>query len=127
MRKPGKVRVFFLEFKFWKFKLIHYICSVNLINNKMENAFTEEALDQGVQLTPEEIATRKQEMLDFYKEQIEFMKVQHEFEKLSADIEDERLRRMVAMIRQAQLQSPPSEEEETEQPSAPKKRALKTN
>lgn len=93
----------------------------------MENAFTEETLDQGVQLTPEEIATRKQEMLDFYKEQIEFMKVQHEFEKLSADIEDERLRRMVAMIRQAQLQSPPSEEEENEQPSAPKKRALKTN
>jgi hypothetical protein len=95
--------------------------------NKMENVFTEETLDQGVQLTPEEVATRKQEMLDFYKEQIEFMKVQHEFEKLSADIEDERLRRMVAMIRQAQLQSPPSEEEEADQPSAPKKRSLKTN
>ena len=96
--------------------------------NKMENVFTEETLDQGVQLTPEEIAARKQEMLDFYKEQIEFMKVQHEFEKLSADIEDERLRRMVAMIRQAQLQSPPSEEEEgTDQPAPPKKRSLKTN
>lgn len=95
--------------------------------NKMENVFTEETLDQGVQLTPEEIATRKQEMLDFYKEQIEFMKVQHEFEKLSADIEDERLRRMVAMIRQAQLQTPPSEEEETDQPASPKKRSLKTN
>jgi hypothetical protein len=93
----------------------------------MENVFTEETLDQGVQLTPEEIAGRKQEMLDFYKEQIEFMKVQHEFEKLSADIEDERLRRMVAMIRQAQLQSPPSEEGETDEPTPPKKRALKTN
>ena len=90
----------------------------------MENAFTEETLDQGVQLTPEEIAARKQEMLDFYKEQIEFMKVQHEFEKLSADIEDERLRRMVAMIRQAQLQTPPeSQEEEEERPA--KKRSLK--
>jgi uncharacterized membrane protein len=66
-------------------------------------------------------------MLDFYKEQIEFMKVQHEFEKLSADIEDERLRRMVAMIRQAQLQSPPSEEEEAEELTPRKKRALKTN
>ena len=73
----------------------------------MENAFTEETLNQEVQFTPEEVAARKQEMLDFYKEQIEFMKVQHEFEKLSADIEDERLRRMVAMIRQAQLQTPP--------------------
>ena len=93
----------------------------------MENVFAEETHSEGVQLTPEEVAARKQEMLDFYKEQIEFMKVQHEFEKLSADIEDERLRRMVAMIRQAQLQSPPSEEEEADQPSAPKKRSLKTN
>jgi hypothetical protein len=93
----------------------------------MENVFTEETLDQGVQLTPEEIATRKQEMLEFYKEQIEFMKVQHEFEKLSADIEDERLRRMVAMIRQAQIQSPPSEEGESDEAMPPKKRSLKTN
>lgn len=124
-----------MSFKFWKFKLLHYICDVNLITNKMENVFTEETVDQGVQFSAEEIAARKQEMLDFYKEQIEFMKVQHEFEKLSADIEDERLRRMVALIRQAQLQSPPSEEEETDRPSdrstdrltPPKKRSLKTN
>ena len=93
----------------------------------MENVFTEETLDQGVQLTPEEIATRKQEMLEFYKEQIEFMKVQHEFEKLSADIEDERLRRMVAMIRQAQIQSPPSEEDESEEAMHPTQRSLQTN
>jgi predicted RNA-binding protein len=93
----------------------------------MENVFAEETVDQGVQFTPEEVAARKQEMLDFYKEQIEFMKVQHEFEKLSADIEDERLRRMVAMIRQAQLQSPPSEEGDSDEPMPPKKRSLKTN
>lgn len=92
----------------------------------MENVFAEETVNQETQLSPEEILTRKQEMLDFYREQVEFMKVQHEFEKLSADIEDERLRRMVAMIRQAQLQTPPDAEEpsdsETEQP---KKRSLK--
>jgi len=105
---------------------MQYICFI-IKHNKMENVFTEETLDQGVQLTPEEIATRKQEMLEFYKEQIEFMKVQHEFEKLSADIEDERLRRMVAMIRQAQIQSPPSEEDESEEAMPPKKRSLKTN
>ena len=92
----------------------------------MNNDIFEEATAQETQLTPEEIVARKQEMLDFYREQIEFMKIQHEFEKLSADIEDERLRRMVAMIRQAQLQTPPDTEDpndsETEQP---KKRSLK--
>lgn len=91
----------------------------------MNNDIFEQEVDQETQLTPEEITARKQEMLDFYKEQIEFMKVQHEFEKLSADIEDERLRRMVAMIRQAQLQSPPTEEEQ--EAPAPKKRNLKQN
>ena len=91
----------------------------------MENAFTEETLNQEVQFTPEEVAARKQEMLDFYKEQIEFMKVQHEFEKLSADIEDERLRRMVAMIRQAQLQTPPESPEGEEEERPAKKRSLK--
>jgi hypothetical protein len=92
----------------------------------MENVFTEEETVQE-QFTAEEIAARKQEMLRFYKEQIDFMKVQYEFEKLSADIEDERLRRMVAMVRQAQLQSPPQDEDddqpETEGPS--RKRSLK--
>ena len=92
----------------------------------MENVFTDEEIGQG-QFTAEEIAARKQEMLQFYKEQIDFMKVQYEFEKISADIEDERLRRMVAMVRQAQLQTPPSDEEASEEPTAPKKRVLKTN
>jgi hypothetical protein len=32
--------------------------------------------------------------------------VQIEFETLTADIEDARLRRLVAMVRQAQIQSP---------------------
>jgi hypothetical protein len=93
----------------------------------MENAFTEETTDQGVQYTPEEIAARKQEMLDFYKEQIDFMSVQHEFEKLSADIEEQRLRRMVAMVRQAQLQTPPQEEGDDEpEPEVPsRKRSLR--
>jgi len=93
----------------------------------MENVFTEETVDQGVQFSAEEIAARKQEMLDFYKEQIAFKTVQHDFEKLSADIEEQRLRRMVAMVRQAQLQTPPQEEDDDQPESeAPaKKRSLK--
>ncbi len=97
----------------------------------MDQTFmTDEEVNQGIGLTPEVIAARKQEMLEFYKEQIEFMQVQIEFEKLGADIEEQRLRRLVAMVRQAQIQSPqepqePGEEPETSGPSGEKKRSLK--
>ena len=91
---------------------------------------TEEDLAQGIELTPEILAARKEEMLSFYKEQIEFMDVQLQFEKLGADIEEHRLRRLVAMVRQAQIQSPqepqePGEGPETSEPSGEKKRSLK--
>lgn len=91
---------------------------------------TEEDLAQGIELTPEILAARKEEMLNFYKEQIEFMEVQLQFEKLGADIEEHRLRRLVAMVRQAQIQSPqepqePGEGPETSEPSGEKKRSLK--
>ena len=95
----------------------------------MDQTFmTDEDIAQGIELTPELIAARKQEMLDFYKEQIEFMEVQLQFEKLGADIEEHRLRRLVAMVRQAQIQSPqePGEEpKETPEGSSEKKRTLK--
>lgn len=92
----------------------------------MEDVFKEETFNEETQLTPEEISARKNEMLDFYREQVEFMKAQEEFEKLSADIEDHRLRRMVAIIRQAQLQTPPETEEPIDSESEkPKKRSLK--
>lgn len=88
---------------------------------------TEEDVAQGIELTPELIAARKEEMLNFYKEQTEFMEVQLQFEKLGADIEEHRLRRLVAMVRQAQIQSPqePGEEQETPEPSGERKRSLK--
>lgn len=78
----------------------------------MNETFTQTA-DAATQpdLSVEEISAKRQEMLNFYKDQIDFMTVQLEFEKLSADIEDNRLRRLVAMVRQAQLTTPPSEEE----------------
>lgn len=92
----------------------------------MENAFTEETFDQAVGITPEEVHARKQEMLEFYKEQIEFLNVQLEFEKLTADVEEQRLRRLVAMVRQAQIQTPQEETEmEQEAPAQEKKRTLK--
>jgi hypothetical protein len=97
----------------------------------MDQTFmTDEDIAQGIELTPEIIAARKEEMLSFYKEQIEFMDVQLQFEKLGADIEEHRLRRLVAMVRQAQIQSPqepqePGEEPKASGPSEEKKRSLK--
>lgn len=82
--------------------------------------------NQNVELTPEELEARKAEMLDFYKEQTEFMSVQMEFEKLSADIEEHRLRRLVALVRQAQLSNPAPEEEEEEPKNNQSKKKLKT-
>lgn len=77
------------------------------------------------ELSPEEIAARKEEMLSFYKDQIEFLKVQIEFETLTADIEEARLRRLVAMVRQAQIQSPPEPESETPAGAEKPKRTLR--
>jgi hypothetical protein len=94
----------------------------------MDQTFmTDEDVAQGIELTPELLAARKEEMLSFYKEQIEFMDVQLQFEKLGADIEEHRLRRLVAMVRQAQIQSPPEQgdEPQQEEPSTEKKRSLK--
>jgi len=95
-----------------------------------EQFMTEEDLAQDAELTPEMIAARKAEMLQFYKEQIDFMDVQLQFEKLGADIEEQRLRRLVAMVRQAQIQSPQEPQEPGEEPKASgsseeKKRSLK--
>ncbi|NBP02557.1 MAG: hypothetical protein EBU90_21040 [Proteobacteria bacterium] len=95
---------------------------------KNETEFAEATYGQDGQefLSQEEISARKEEMLAFYKEQIEFMTTQLEFEKLTADIEEQRLRRLVAMVRQAQIQNPPEQSEDAEQTSSPeKKRTLK--
>lgn len=78
----------------------------------MENA-------QAPEFSQEEMNAKKKEMLEFYKEQIDFLEVQVKFETLTAEIEEQRLKRLVAMIRQAQIQSPPEEGK----PEAPAKDA----
>ena len=95
------------------------------MSKNQNSAELEEDIYSENSISPEEIASRKEQMLSFYKEQIEFMTTQLEFEKLTADIEEHRLRRLVAMVRQAQIQTPQEEQEESEQPSPEKKRSLK--
>ena len=83
----------------------------------------ENAQDPG--FSQEEMNARKQEMLEFYKEQIDFLEVQVKFETLTAEIEEQRLKRIVALVRQAQIQSPPEEHEPGEKPEEGKKRTLR--
>jgi hypothetical protein len=70
------------------------------------------------ELTAEQIAELRKNTLHFYKDRIQFLKVQLEFEKLSADIEEEKLRGLMAQLKMAHITSPPEqqEEEESEKP-----------
>lgn len=64
------------------------------------------------QLTPEQIAQFKKATLEFYKERIAVLKYQKEYEILCADIEEAKLRSLIAQVKYAQIVTPPSEEEE---------------
>jgi hypothetical protein len=64
-------------------------------------------------LTPEQIEEYKRTSLEFYRDRIEFMKVQLEYEKLNADVEEAKLRSLIATLKYAQITSPMDEEEET--------------
>jgi hypothetical protein len=78
------------------------------------------------QFTAEEMAAKKTELLESYKEQSEMLEIQLKYETLLADVEEQRLRRLVATMRQAQIMAPPpAEEEESLETDQPKTRTLK--
>lgn len=84
---------------------------------------------QEKQLTPEEMLELRTKMLNYYTTQIPVLEVQKTVENLTADIEEARLRRMVAAVRQAQLMTGPKDEESDEpEPEAQERpvRKLKT-
>lgn len=71
---------------------------------------------QEKQLSPEEMLELRTKMLNYYTSQVPVLEVQKTVENLSADIEEARLRRMVAAVRQAQLMVGPKDEEESNEP-----------
>lgn len=81
------------------------------------------------QFTAEEMTAKKAELMDSYKEQSELLEVQLKYETLVADIEEQRLRRLVATMRQAQIMAPapdPTEEgDENATDAPPRVRTLK--
>jgi len=80
-------------------------------------------------LSPEELAVKKEEMLQFYKESMPYLEAQFEYEKMLSEIDEMRLKRTQIQMAYAQMMAPPEEEpmpkEEPMRESA-KKRKLKT-
>ena len=91
------------------------------MSQETNNPSTEEK-----QYTPEEMAQMLKTVIANYKSEITFLKVQAEYEKLSADIEEHKTRRYIALAQASQLfakmeDSEPSEEKTSDK--APVKKA----
>ena len=67
------------------------------------------------ELTQEQIAEYRRTSLAFYKDRIAFMKVQFEYERIAADIEEAKLRGLMARLKMAHITAPPTEEESEEE------------
>jgi hypothetical protein len=91
------------------------------------------------QLTPEQLEKRRKDLITYYKNQTLVLEAQFKYEAVMADIEEQRVKRMTMIMRQAQMAAPQQEEEEEEESSAksnltpdpepeqPKERKLKTS
>jgi len=87
----------------------------------MENVNQQE---QELDLTPEQLTERKEQMLSFYKESIPYLEAQLNYENLLTSIDEVRFKRTNIQMQYAMLASEMQEgpEEET---TAPTKRTLK--
>tara|TARA_R110002153_G_scaffold116125_1_gene259728 strand:+ start:877 stop:1173 length:297 start_codon:yes stop_codon:yes gene_type:complete len=80
------------------------------------------------QYTPEEMAQMRKSMIANYKSEITFLKVQAEYEKLTADIEEHKTRRYIALAQAGQIFAKMEQQEEQQEPGRPiekKERKLK--
>jgi len=89
----------------------------------MENQHVEE------QMSPEELAQRKEEMKNFYDDSVPYLESQAKYEKLLTEIEEARFKRANYQYQFAMMMAnqPKEEEDENENPTdeAPKGRKLK--
>lgn len=77
------------------------------------------------ELSPEELAERKEEMLKFYTESMPYLKAQFEYEKALSEIDEIRFKRAQIQMQFGMMMSEPEEEPKQEAPKAPKKRVLR--
>lgn len=79
-------------------------------------------------LSPEELAEKKEEMLRFYNESMPYLEGQLNYEKMLLEIDELRFKRSQIQMQFAMMMNPPEEEEEDLRPQPevkPKKRTLK--
>jgi hypothetical protein len=70
-----------------------------------------------MELTPEELAARKKEMLDFYVDSLPYLEAQLNYERKLFEIDEMRFKRTSLQVQLAMMmQGPREEEEETETP-----------
>ena len=62
-------------------------------------------------LSPEELAAKKEEMLEFYKESMPYLEAQLAYEKMLSDIDETRLKRTQIQMAYAQMMAPPEEDD----------------
>lgn len=80
------------------------------------------------ELTPEQLAERKQEMLSFYTDSLPYLEAQYEYESILAKIDEVRFKRASIQMQFGMMMQEPKQGEEpetTESPNAPKERKLK--
>ena len=85
-------------------------------------------MDNTENLSPEELASKKEEMLKFYKDSMPYLQAQFDYEELLSQIDEMRLKRTQIQMAYAQMMAPPEEDDDTmPQPEkSSKKRKLKT-
>ncbi len=80
-------------------------------------------------LSPEELAERKEEMLKFYTESMPYLEAQLNYETKLSEIDEMRLKRTQIQMAYAQMMNPLEEEDSMPEPEAKpktsKKRTLK--
>lgn len=67
------------------------------------------------ELTPEQIAALRTNMTAYYNDQIPMLELQLKAETLAADLEEARLRRIVASMRMGQIMAGPKEDTEAKE------------
>jgi len=84
---------------------------------------TEQEMEQ---MSPEDLAKKKKEMLDFYTESIPYLDAQRNYEETLMKLDEVRFKRAQIQMQFAMMMNPPEEMEEEPQPEPQsEKRSLK--
>jgi hypothetical protein len=70
---------------------------------------------QDMNLTPEELAVRKEEMLKFYTDSLPYLEAQFKYEELLMKLDEVRFKRTSIQVQYAMMMQGPESEEEGEE------------